>query len=54
VAWFSAIVDDCYIWDGEPGCWKDTRWTGVVEKRDGAGRSSRCTSPSPPTPHRRI
>ena len=34
-AWFSAILDDCYIWDGEPGCWKDTRWTGVLEKRDG-------------------
>ena len=35
VAWFSAILDDCYIWDGEPGCWKDTRWTGVLERRDG-------------------
>jgi ketosteroid isomerase-like protein len=35
VAWFSAILDDCYTWDGEPGCWKDTRWTGVLEKLDG-------------------
>ena len=35
VAWFSAILDDCYTWDGDPGCWKDTRWTGVLEKRDG-------------------
>lgn len=35
VAWFSAILDDCYTWDGRPGCWKDTRWTGVLEKRDG-------------------
>jgi ketosteroid isomerase-like protein len=35
VAWFSAILDDCYIWDGVPGCWKDTRWTGVLEKRGG-------------------
>ena len=35
VAWFSAILDDCYTWDGEPGCWKDTRWTGVLEIRDG-------------------
>jgi len=35
VAWFSAILDDCYIWDGEPGCWKDTRWTGVLERREG-------------------
>ena len=35
VAWFSAVLDDCYTWDGEPGCWKDTRWTGVLEKRGG-------------------
>jgi ketosteroid isomerase-like protein len=35
VAWFSAILDDCYRWDGRPGCWKDTRWTGVLEHRDG-------------------
>lgn len=35
VAWFSAILDDCYTWDGQPGCWQDTRWTGVLEKRDG-------------------
>ena len=35
VAWFSTIVDDCYEWDGNPGCWQDTRWTGVLEKRAG-------------------
>lgn len=35
VAWFSAILDDCWEWDGVPGCWKDTRWTGVLEHRDG-------------------
>ncbi len=35
VAWFSAILDDCFTWDGQPGCWADTRWTGVLEKRDG-------------------
>lgn len=35
VAWFSAILDDCYTWEGEPGCWSDTRWTGVLEFRDG-------------------
>ncbi len=34
VAWFSGELDDCYTWDGEPGCWKDTRWTGVLEKRE--------------------
>jgi ketosteroid isomerase-like protein len=35
VAWFSAILDDCGEYDGQAGCWKDTRWTGVLEKRDG-------------------
>jgi ketosteroid isomerase-like protein len=35
VAWWSAILDDCGEWQGKPGCWKDTRWTGVLEKRDG-------------------
>jgi hypothetical protein len=35
VAWFSAILDDCGEWQGKASCWKDTRWTGVVEKRDG-------------------
>ena len=36
VAWFSAILDDCGEWDGKPSGWNDTRWTGVLEKRDGA------------------
>jgi hypothetical protein len=36
VSWFSAILDDCGEWDGKPSCWNDTRWTGVLEKRDGA------------------
>lgn len=35
VAWFSGIVDDLAEWDGKPVGWKDTRWTGVLEKRDG-------------------
>ena len=35
VCWFSAVLDDCGAWDGKPSCWKDTRWTGVLEKRDG-------------------
>lgn len=35
VAWWSAILDDCFTWDGQPGCWQDTRWTGVLERRDG-------------------
>jgi len=36
VAWWSAILDDIGEWDGKPTGWKDTRWTGVLEKRDGA------------------
>jgi ketosteroid isomerase-like protein len=36
VAWFSAILDDLALWDGRPVGWKDTRWTGVLEKRGGA------------------
>ena len=36
VAWFSAILDDCGEWEGKPSCWKDTRWTGALEKRDGS------------------
>lgn len=34
VAWFSAILDDLGEWDGKPIGWKDTRWTGVLEKRN--------------------
>ena len=36
VAWWSAILDDLALWDGRPTGWKDTRWTGVLEKRGGA------------------
>ena len=35
VAWFSAILDDCGEYGGQVGCWKDTRWSGVLEKREG-------------------
>ena len=35
VAWYSAILDDCGEWEGKQDCWKDTRWTGVLEKREG-------------------
>ena len=35
VAWFSALLDDCATVDGREGCWKDARWTGVLEKRAG-------------------
>jgi hypothetical protein len=29
------MLDDLAEWDGKPTGWKDTRWTGVLEKRDG-------------------
>lgn len=38
VAWWSCILDDLYEWDGKAGAWKDTRWTGVLEKCDGRWR----------------
>ena len=34
-AWWSGILDDLGEWDGKPIGWKDTRWTGVLEKRAG-------------------
>jgi D-alanyl-D-alanine carboxypeptidase len=34
-AWWSCILDDLGEWDGRPVGWKDTRWTGVLEKRAG-------------------
>jgi len=35
VAWFFCILDDINTYKGEPACWENTRWTGVVEKRNG-------------------
>ena len=35
VAWFYCILDDINTYKGEPASWENTRWTGVVEKRDG-------------------
>jgi len=35
VAWWSCMLNDLAEWDGKPTGWKDTRWTGVLEKRDG-------------------
>jgi ketosteroid isomerase-like protein len=35
VAWFFCILDDINTWDGQPANWENTRWTGVLEKRDG-------------------
>jgi ketosteroid isomerase-like protein len=33
-AWFSAILDDRAEWDGRPVAWENTRWTGVLERRE--------------------
>lgn len=35
VAWFYCVLDDINDWGGQPANWENTRWTGVVEKRDG-------------------
>ncbi len=35
VAWFSAILDDFGESNGKPYAWMNTRWTGVLEKREG-------------------
>ena len=35
VAWWFCILDDINEWKGQPASWEDTRWTGVLEKRNG-------------------
>ena len=32
VAWYYCVLDDINEWKGRPAEWKDTRWTGVLEK----------------------
>jgi ketosteroid isomerase-like protein len=34
VAWFFCFLDDINEWKGRPANWENTRWTGVLEKRD--------------------
>jgi ketosteroid isomerase-like protein len=34
VAWFYCVLDDINEWKGKPLCWLNTRWTGVMEKRN--------------------
>jgi hypothetical protein len=36
VAWWSCILDDRNTWQGRPANWESVRWTGVLEKREGA------------------
>lgn len=38
VAWFCCLLDDINEWKGQPASWENTRWTGVLEKRDGNWR----------------
>ena len=35
VAWFYCLLDDINRWKGNPANWVNTRWTGVLEKRNG-------------------
>ncbi len=35
VAWYYCILDDINEWKGQPANWENTRWTGVLEKRNG-------------------
>jgi hypothetical protein len=37
-AWWSCMLNDLAEWDSKPTGWKDTRWTGVLEKLDGKWR----------------
>lgn len=34
VAWYYCMLDDINEWKGQPANWENTRWTGVLEKRD--------------------
>ncbi|HAF28618.1 MAG TPA: hypothetical protein DCG75_06180 [Bacteroidales bacterium] len=38
VAWFYCMLNDMNEWDGQPANWENTRWTGVLEKRNGKWR----------------
>jgi ketosteroid isomerase-like protein len=35
VAWFYCVLDDINEWKGKPASWMNTRWTGVLERREG-------------------
>ena len=35
VAWYYCVLDDVNEWKGAPASWMNTRWTGVLEKREG-------------------
>jgi hypothetical protein len=35
VAWYSCYLDDIGEWDGQKSGWRNVRWTGVLEEREG-------------------
>lgn len=35
VAWWACYLDDIGEWDGQVSGWRNVRWTGVLEKREG-------------------
>jgi len=35
VAWWYGVLNDYSSWKGAPANWENTRWTGVLEKRNG-------------------
>jgi hypothetical protein len=35
VAWYSCYLDDISEWDGKLSGWRNVRWTGVLEKKEG-------------------
>jgi ketosteroid isomerase-like protein len=39
VAWFYCMLNDMNEWDVQPANWENTRWTGVLEKREGQWRT---------------
>ena len=38
VAWYYCMLNDINDWDGQSVSWENTRWTGVLEKRNGSWR----------------
>lgn len=34
VAWYYCMLNDINEWNGQPANWENTRWTGVLEKRN--------------------
>ncbi|PLX14415.1 MAG: hypothetical protein C0597_10070 [Marinilabiliales bacterium] len=38
VAWYYCMLNDINDWEGQSVSWENTRWTGVLEKRNGKWR----------------